>query len=252
MALVRWQYRNPYHDRRNERERVFVFGAHTVTVAQNPATHIDLHTNTGHLVWDGAYILAKFVHDNAHLGILALPGKTCLELGAGSSALVSIVAGLAGGAAGVTATDMAEYLPLIRANAERNTGTGSDSYRPPLGTRLPEDIAPVDLVFGSEILYLPSQHHAILTTLEQLMHADSAAFFVYKDRNLGERGFAEMATARGLFAATNLDALIDDEFRSSSSSSNDDDNNNNNQHQQQQYHLLRITKNSTVKSKNSK
>ncbi|KAJ2695122.1 Methyltransferase-like protein 21B [Coemansia sp. RSA 1285] len=237
MALVRWQYRNPYHDRRNERNRVFVFGAHTVTIAQNPAIHIDLHTNTGHLVWDGAYVLAKFVHDHA-AGLLALRGKTCLELGAGSSALVSIVAGLAGGVAGVTATDMAEYLPLIRANAERNAGTGSDPYRPPLGTRLPEDIAPVDLVFGSEILYLPGQHRAILTTLEQLMHADSAAFFVYKDRNLGERGFAETAAARGLFAATSLDALIDDEFRSSSS--NDD---NNQQHQQQQqYHLLRITK----------
>ncbi|KAJ2743705.1 Methyltransferase-like protein 21B [Coemansia sp. BCRC 34490] len=245
MALVRWQYRNPYHDRRNERTRVFVFGAHTVTIAQNPAIHIDLHTNTGHLVWDGAYVLAKFVHDHAS-GLLALRGKTCLELGAGSSALVSIVAGLAGGAASVTATDMAEYLPLIRANAERNAGTGSDPSRPPLSVRelvwqviahclLPEDIAPVDLVFGSEILYLPGQHGAILTTLEQLMHADSAAFFVYKDRNLGERRFAEMAAARGLFAATSLDALIDDEFRSSSSS---DENNNNHQ----QYHLLRITK----------
>ncbi|KAJ1726963.1 Methyltransferase-like protein 21B [Coemansia sp. Benny D160-2] len=230
MALVRWQYRNPYHDRRNERTRVFVFGAHTVTIAQNPAIHIDLHTNTGHLVWDGAYVLAKFVHDHAS-GLLALRGKTCLELGAGSSALVSIVAGLAGGAASVTATDMAEYLPLIRANAERNAGTGSDPSRLPLSVR-ELDIAPVDLVFGSEILYLPGQHDAILTTLEQLMHADSAAFFVYKDRNLGERRFAEMAAARGLFAATSLDALIDDEFRSSSSSNNN----------HQQYHLLRITK----------
>ncbi|KAJ2855140.1 Methyltransferase-like protein 21B [Coemansia erecta] len=208
MEVVKWQYRNPYHDKSSERKRLFVFGPHTVTITQHPTEHIDLHQNTGFIVWDGAYILAKFVHER-----LNLAGKSCLELGAGS-ALVSVVAYLCG-AASVVATDMLQYLPAIRANIEQNLSAAK--YRG-------NSIEPTDVVFGSEILYLADQHDALLTTLTHAMHAQSTAYFVYKERNLGENAFAANAIRRG-FAVKELgSAFIDEEFRN------------------ERYHLLRISK----------
>ncbi|KAJ1666739.1 Methyltransferase-like protein 21B [Coemansia sp. RSA 1646] len=211
MEVVKWQYKNPYHDKRTERERLFIFGPHTVTIAQHPTVHIDIHQNTGFIVWDGAYILAKFVHER-----LDLVGKSCLELGAGS-ALVSVVAYLCS-AARVVATDMSEYLPFIRTNIERNLGS--------MGSKT-DDIEPADVVLGSEILYLADQHDALLATLAEVMHAQSTAYFVYKERNLGEHTFAAKATQRG-FAVKELSrAFIDEEFRDN---------------KDERYHLLRISK----------
>ncbi|KAJ1900401.1 Methyltransferase-like protein 21B [Kickxella alabastrina] len=114
MELVKWQYRSPYSLKQREHGRLFVFGAHTVVMQQQPHREISLQQNTGFLVWDGAYILAKFLYARLHLR-----GKRCVELGAGG-ALVSIVARLAG-AARVVATDMPEYLDFIRANVGRNS-----------------------------------------------------------------------------------------------------------------------------------
>ncbi|KAJ1790486.1 Methyltransferase-like protein 21B [Coemansia sp. RSA 2399] len=221
MEVVKWQYRNPYHDKSSERKRLFVFGPHTVTITQHPTEHIDLHRNTGFIVWDGAYILAKFVHER-----LNLAGKSCLELGAGS-ALVSVIAYLCG-AASVVATDMLQYLPAIRANVEQNLSAASTAtQRPPVHVcelLWGSSIEAADVVFGSEILYLADQHDALLATLTQAMHAQSTAYFVYKERNLGEHAFAENAIRRG-FAVKELGStFIDEEFRN------------------ERYHLLRISK----------
>ncbi|KAJ2559963.1 Methyltransferase-like protein 21B [Coemansia sp. RSA 1933] len=218
MEVVKWQYKNPYHDKRAERERLFVFGPHTVTITQHPTVQIDLHQNTGFIVWDGAYILAKFVHER-----LSLAGKSCLELGAGS-ALVSVIASMCG-AASVVATDMSQYLPSIRTNIERNIGSVCEAQRNPVHVcelLWGDAVDPVDVVFGSEILYLADQHDALLTTLAHAMHAQSAAYFVYKERNLGEHAFATKAAHCG-FAVKDLSAFIDSEFH--------------NEH----YHLLRLT-----------
>ncbi|KAJ1771803.1 Methyltransferase-like protein 21B [Coemansia sp. RSA 1813] len=227
MEVVKWQYKNPYHDKRTERERLFIFGPHTVTIAQHPTVHIDIHQNTGFIVWDGAYILAKFVHER-----LDLVGKSCLELGAGS-ALVSVVAYLCS-AARVVATDMSEYLPFIRTNIERNLGSmyAATQQKPVRVCELfwgskTDDIEPADVVLGSEILYLADQHDALLATLAEVMHAQSTAYFVYKERNLGEHTFAAKATQRG-FAVKELSrAFIDEEFRDN---------------KDERYHLLRISK----------
>ncbi|KAJ2838141.1 Methyltransferase-like protein 21B [Coemansia sp. 'formosensis'] len=115
MELVKWRYRNPYHDRRHERERMFVIGGHTIAMDQEPSEDIGLHQKTGFLIWDGAYLMAKFIAER-----VTLAGKSCLELGAGS-ALVSIVAHLQG-ASRVVATDLKEYQEFMRRNIERNTG----------------------------------------------------------------------------------------------------------------------------------
>ncbi|KAJ2259002.1 Methyltransferase-like protein 21B [Coemansia sp. RSA 455] len=122
MELVKWRYRNPYHDRRHERERMFVIGSHTVILDQQPSEDISLHQNTGFLIWDGSYLMAKFIAERVRV-----TDKSCLELGAGS-ALVSIVAHLQG-ASRVVATDLSEYLQFMRRNIERNVPSQSIEIR---------------------------------------------------------------------------------------------------------------------------
>ncbi|KAJ2724772.1 Methyltransferase-like protein 21B [Coemansia sp. Benny D115] len=198
MEVVKWQYRNPYHSTRHDTERLFVFGAHTVAMKQHPSADIGLHQNTGFLVWDGAYIMARFIFER-----LDLRHKTCLELGAGSG-LVSIAACLHG-AKSVVATDLPEYQP---------------------GQAVDQGVVqhPVDVVFGSEILYLADQHHALLRTLGQIMHNTSVAYFIYKDRGLGEHGFVSRAQEQGFLVKELPKALIDSEFKDEA------------------YHLLRLNK----------
>ncbi|KAI7823095.1 putative methyltransferase-domain-containing protein [Kickxella alabastrina] len=230
MELVKWQYRSPYSLKQREHERLFVFGAHTVVMQQQPHREISLQQNTGFLVWDGAYILAKFLYARLHLR-----GKRCVELGAGG-ALVSIVARLAG-AARVVATDMPEYLDFIRTNVGLNS-VGTSTRRVNLrlkpkpeaeaevevevrelvwGHPVSPDLLPVDVVFGSEILYLSSQHTALLHTLSQLMQTNhTVGYFIYKHRNLQEQNFATLAQEQGFSVKELPQAMIDSEFHSES------------------------------------
>ncbi|KAI8325142.1 hypothetical protein GQ54DRAFT_14776 [Martensiomyces pterosporus] len=217
--VVKWQFRNPYHNPHQEAERLFVFGSHTLVLTQQPTQHIDLRQNTGYLVWDGAYILSKFLFDH-----LSLRGKTCLELGAGS-ALVSLVAHLKG-ADKVTATDMKEYQPFIHENIARNIPNAEDRKAIKVCELMwgqKTSISTVDVVFGSEILYLEDTHDLLLATLQEIMHGGSVAYFIYKERGLNEHQFAEKARTR--FHIKELPkSLMDMEFRD------------------EPYHLLRLTK----------
>ncbi|KAJ2393232.1 Methyltransferase-like protein 21B [Coemansia sp. RSA 2603] len=189
MELVRWQYRNPYHDRTKDPTRLFVFGPHTLTISQQPTQAIDLHQNTGFLVWDGAYLLSQYIFNH-----LALAGKKCVELGAGS-ALVSIVAWLKQGNA--VATDLQEYQEFARRNIAAN-GAQVGVRELVWGEPLQQELAGcADVVFGSEILYLEAQHDALLRTLRALMKEHARAYLVYKDRGLGEHKFHERAQNAG-------------------------------------------------------
>lgn len=123
MELVKWQFKNPYHNKHSEEERLFVFGAeHTVRIQQKykDPKDIDLHHNTGFLVWDGSFVLAQFIYER-----LELAGKSCLELGAGTNGLASIVAYLKG-ASSVVATDLEEYQPYLQESIKRNTAASNE------------------------------------------------------------------------------------------------------------------------------
>lgn len=43
---------------------------------------IDLKHNTGHILWDASYVLARYLE--LHVGKVFFAGKLCLELGAGT------------------------------------------------------------------------------------------------------------------------------------------------------------------------
>ncbi|KAJ1719748.1 Methyltransferase-like protein 21B [Coemansia erecta] len=189
MELVRWQYRNPYHDRSKDATRQFVFGPHVLTISQQPTQAITLHANTGYLVWDGAYLLSQYIYNH-----LSLEGKTCVELGAGSG-LVSIVAWLKQATA--VATDLCQYMDHARRNIQAN-GAQVGVQEVVWGEPLPGELAgKADVVFGSEILYLEALHGALLRSLKGLMRAHARAYLVYKDRGRGEHRFRERALHAG-------------------------------------------------------
>ncbi|KAJ1939666.1 Methyltransferase-like protein 21B [Linderina macrospora] len=219
MELVKWQFRNPYHDAQHDTLRTFTFGPHTVAMNQQPDQQIDLHQNTGFLIWDGAYILSKFLYTHA-----PLTNRSCLELGAGN-ALVSIVARLAG-ASRVMATDLAEYLDFIRSNVSQNKALPGSSVEIEVQELVwgseGQDVGQFDVVVGSEILYLEGLHGALLETVRRAMHAESVAYFVYKDRALGEHTFQDTAVQHGFRVKELPRTFLDSEF------------------QDDRYHLLRL------------
>ncbi|KAF9105415.1 Methyltransferase-like protein 21A [Mortierella sp. AM989] len=114
--IIPWKYCNVYANNRSP-ERLFVFQGHSIFIHQRLDEKVTIDQNTGNVVWDGAYLTAKFLESH----VKDLQGKTCLELGAGTG-LVSIVAWLLG-ASNVLATDLAR--PHTE-HVQRNTSVNAD------------------------------------------------------------------------------------------------------------------------------
>jgi predicted nicotinamide N-methyase len=93
------------------------------TVARSVTLRLAQDPNSEHLgttVWDASIVLAKYLERGMRKGELSRPkvsGKRGLELGAGMG-LAGLSLALLG--ADVTLTDVAEVLPLLQANYERN------------------------------------------------------------------------------------------------------------------------------------
>ncbi|RUS18275.1 hypothetical protein BC937DRAFT_88965 [Endogone sp. FLAS-F59071] len=227
-AVVPWKYCNPYANYRWSPERPFQILGHTVVLAQRLDETIELHQNTGNVVWDGAYIMSRYIA--SHLSPF-LPGTRCIELGSGSG-LVGIAAWLAG--AKVVVTELpGKQLEHLKMNVERNLarilkpfadGEGNSDSEPassvpnaltqenitiyPLDWNDPPTVLqrlvspPYDLVLGSEILYLPQLHKNLVRTLDALCHLPGSGrittvLMVYKQRGLGEERFFEWTTRLG-------------------------------------------------------
>ncbi|KAG0075114.1 Methyltransferase-like protein 21A [Linnemannia elongata] len=114
-AIIPWKYCNVYANNRSP-ERLFLFQGQSIFIQQRLDEKVTIDQNTGNVVWDGAYLMAKFLE--SHIG--NLQGKSCLELGAGTG-LVSIVAWLLG-ATQVLATDLPG--PHTE-HVHKNTGTNA-------------------------------------------------------------------------------------------------------------------------------
>uniref|UniRef100_A0A8C4Q4X7 Uncharacterized protein n=1 Tax=Eptatretus burgeri TaxID=7764 RepID=A0A8C4Q4X7_EPTBU len=127
--------------------------------------------------------LAHFLH--WHQEELALPGRTVLELGAGTG-LVSITACLMG--AKVIATDRSSVLGSLNTNVLQNTGSAQVSY--------PIEVRPfewgvhnaefhnvhADVVLASDVVYRPKHAHLLLKTLPELIHGETRLFLCIKPR----------------------------------------------------------------------
>ncbi|KAF9427993.1 Peptide-methionine (S)-S-oxide reductase [Podila epigama] len=120
--LVPWKYCNPYANNRSP-QRLFLFQGASVIIEQKLDEKVTIDQNTGNVVWDGAYLMARYLESN----IGNLQGKTCLELGAGTG-LVSIVAWLLG-ASFVLATDLpGPHTEHVRKNTVANTARIQQEY----------------------------------------------------------------------------------------------------------------------------
>ncbi|CAG8726327.1 23069_t:CDS:2 [Cetraspora pellucida] len=99
-ALVLWKYNNPFSNYKRDPERIFVFNGFTLKISQKLSDPIDITQNTGNIVWDGAYILSKYIVDHLNLDYLVDTNRRrkirFLELGSGCG-LVGLVAWLTGG-----------------------------------------------------------------------------------------------------------------------------------------------------------
>ncbi|PVU85260.1 hypothetical protein BB561_006966, partial [Smittium simulii] len=170
-------------------------------ILQEPQKERDLDNNTGTIVWDGSYILSKFIHKS-----LYIRGYNCIELGAGCG-LVSIVCKIKG--AKIIATDMKEAVELTNKNIENNLqnlnienyGTNNCEIQTrslEWGSELDlEKFPKFDFIFGSEILYLKQTHSHLLKTIKHLSHPNTKIFILYYPRGLGEEFFIKKAKAQG-------------------------------------------------------
>ncbi|CAG8727840.1 127_t:CDS:2, partial [Dentiscutata erythropus] len=99
-ALVLWKYNNPFSNYKQDPERIFVFNGFTLKISQKLSDPIDITQNTGNIVWDGAYLLGKYIADHLNLDHLAGTSRRrkirFIELGSGCG-LVGLVAWLTGG-----------------------------------------------------------------------------------------------------------------------------------------------------------
>ncbi|CAB4405642.1 unnamed protein product [Rhizophagus irregularis] len=59
--IVLWKYDNPYANYKHDPERIFLLNGYTLRIHQKLDKIVKITQNTGNLVWDGAYILSKYI-----------------------------------------------------------------------------------------------------------------------------------------------------------------------------------------------
>ncbi|ORX59892.1 hypothetical protein BCR36DRAFT_274182 [Piromyces finnis] len=210
MSLVPWVYKNIYVDQKYSQSRDYLINNYLLKIKQKLDNEITLHQNTGNLVWDGAYILSKYLYR------LKLKNKKCIELGCGTG-LVGLSAWTYG--ADVTLTDIEDVIPLVEENVNTNVEkvlkeidnnnnnqsiNGVKLFKENIriktlnwGASNCKDLDTFDIVFGSEILYYAKSHKALIETLQHICNENTLCVFIYKTRNLGEENFFELAKNEG-------------------------------------------------------
>jgi len=201
MAVVPWTYNNPRTSSTQDVVRQFVFGGHLVEVLQDLSVEIDVTKNTERKLWDGAFLLARYLENTTVFPAGFWSSRHCIELGAGCG-LTGIVAWLLG--ASVTLTD----LPLatehtkccVSSNvdrlgqtnptlAERSAAIQVKDYTWGSTQDLQHLSPPYDVVFGSDIVYSAGSSDSLVEALHALCGPDSLVLMSYKPRGLQEDVF---------------------------------------------------------------
>ncbi|CAH1782772.1 unnamed protein product [Owenia fusiformis] len=215
MALVPWTYNNPRIQRSNCREQTYTFCNKNVTVYQDTEKEINVHNNTAFKMWDGSFLLAKYL-ENKCLGDRTnsfLKKKNCIELGAGCG-LVGIVTWLLG--ANVTLTDMDTVVSFTENCVAKNIGHLTEEHAElnaninvmelTWGKKDLDDsrFCAYDIILGSDIVYSPDikLNEMLISTMESLWKEDTVFILSYKPRSLGENIFFDMLSERNFATHT--------------------------------------------------
>jgi predicted nicotinamide N-methyase len=209
MALVPWVYNNPRSvtaDRQPSRQ--FIFQGKVIEVLQDVDAEIDATRNTALRLWDGAFLLARYLENHDAFPIGFWQGLRCLELGAGCG-LVGLVAWLLGG--DVTLTDLpsatGHTLQSVTANVSRLADADAVMVERKSSVRVKDYIwgeespelrscAPYDVILGSDVIYCAESVSCLIDALEAMSSEKTLILLSYKRRYLGEELFFDMLTAR--------------------------------------------------------
>jgi len=237
MALVPWTYNDPHRDDSRSDRRCFSFCGSSLTLLQDFSSEISVSRNTHRKLWDGAFLLAKYL-ETEYPSRSALwrrrrrkrgsenGGVKVAELGAGCG-LVGMVAFLLG-AEEVRLTDLVEGLSHTETclNANRGVLLRDESD----ATKNRSDRIKCDAldwldneetwsqshvkhsygcVFGSDIVYSGDEKvlTGLLNAIEFLAAEDALILLSYKPRGLGEDVFFSLAEKRG-FRASFVDSSL--------------------------------------------
>ncbi|CAN0020282.1 unnamed protein product, partial [Heterosigma akashiwo] len=173
--------------RESQRELVFPVDSFKLTVLQD-VNGETFKTSLANTVWEAGWFLNRYFQEKSLFPPGYFVGKSALELGSGTG-VVGMTLALLG--AEVTLTDLAEALPILRANVEFNFGEKGprssehegDSYAAPSGITVPEveelawgePLSDVitgqhwDIVIGADIIYNPTHFEALASSLEHIM-----------------------------------------------------------------------------------
>ena len=224
MALVPWTYNDPHRDDSRSDQRSFSFCGSSLTLLQDFSSEISVNQNTHRKLWDGAYLLAKYLETEyparSSLWCRKRGGKgvKVAELGAGCG-LVGMVASLLG-AERVRLTDCADGLSHTRKCLEANVdvisaNNGDLSVNAKIGFKI--TCNPLDwldneskwaesfeknafgVIVGSDIVYSGDERilTGLLKAIDFLAAENALVLLSYKPRGLGEHAFFSLANARG-------------------------------------------------------
>jgi len=213
MALVPWTYNNPRTSSSRDIVRQLVFGGHLVEILQDFSTEIDVTKNTERKLWDGAFLLARYLENTRVFPAVFWSGRHCVELGAGCG-LTGLVAWLLG--ASVTLTD----LPSATEHTKRCVNSNIErlgQINPTLRERSAdikvkdytwgslEDLQhltpPYDVILGSDIVYSAESSDSLVEALQIFCGPGSLVLISYKPRGLQEDVFFSKLSNSG-FAIT--------------------------------------------------
>ncbi|CAG8510972.1 8967_t:CDS:2 [Funneliformis mosseae] len=196
--LVIWKYDNPYANYKLDPERIFLLNGYTLRINQKLNNIVDITQNTGNLVWDGAYILSKYIVNNLKNDATfrenikyAAPFNEIrfLELGSGC------------GLAGLSTWILGGFVVCKRFNSESNL---KNKNKLDVGLRR-EDINVFPLNWeelpqdSSNPLHISNMlPHLPCDTLEgRKENRRTLVLGIYKDRGLGESTFFDIANKFG-------------------------------------------------------
>jgi len=201
MALVPWTYNNPRTSSSRDAVRQFVFGGHLVEVLQDFSADIDVTKNTERKLWDGSFLLTRYLEHAAVFPAGFWSDRHCIELGAGCG-LTGLVAWLLG--ARVTLTDLPSATEhtkrCVSANvdrlgetsaflSERSSAIQVKDYTWGSVQDLQHLSPPYDVVFGSDIVYSADSSDSLVEALRVLCGPRTLVLMSYKARGLGEDVF---------------------------------------------------------------